>query len=322
MLHSTSFFSVVNNLTGTLPSEFGSLIDIKTIGLEHHKGLYGTLPSTIGNLINLESFSILFSGPNFRGMIPKSLFSIPALKYISLFHNEGVWSFPPTIDSNGSSKLLGVYMANTSLSSTLPPYILSFKELKELNLASNSLEGSIPDFIGKLSSLQYFSVYDNNLSGTLPSALSQLTNLTGMVLGKNSFGGLIPSWIGNLSKLRMLDLSHNKLEGEIPTSFSGMPSLELISLQNNSNLNGSIAPFEYVENLAALLLYSNNFSSSIPPAIFSNYNATGKRIFADFGHNSFTGTLPATFSQWASNISECITYLNPLAFARVYLVVD
>jgi len=66
-------------------------------------------------------------------------------------------------------------------------------------------------------------------------------------------------------------------------------------------LTGSILAFEPLENLSSLLLYENSFSSTIPTGLFSN---PAKPIYADFGHNHFTGKLPTVFSERASNTSK------------------
>mmetsp|Transcript_12582 Transcript_12582/g.27309 ORF Transcript_12582/g.27309 Transcript_12582/m.27309 type:complete len:794 (+) Transcript_12582:236-2617(+) len=280
-------FRIPNNLTGTLPPEFVHL-PLTVIRLENQKGLYGSIPSTIGNMVNLNSFSILFSGPEFGGVIPSSLFTIPAMEWITITHNEGDWEFPTSIESGQENKIKGLKLKSNGLSGTIPPFISEFTNIKELGLAHNSLEGSIPDSFGRLTSLEYFDFHDNNLNGTLPQSLEQLTNMTCMSLGKNKVQGPLPSWLGNLSKLRLLDLSYNKLEGSIPTSLSLLSNLQHVTLQHNNDLYGSISAFEPLEKLSTLLLSSNSFSSTIPSGLFSDF--TGK-VFADFSHNNFTGGL-------------------------------
>jgi len=304
--------TVPNNLAGILPPELGHLEGLTSIGIENQKGLVGSIPSTIGNLVNLNSIAILFGGPDFGGTIPSSLFTIPSLEYITLVFNEGTWEFPPSVGSAGNS-LLGIRMDSTGLSGTVPSFISEFTILKELDFTGNNLEGAIPDSFGSLTALEYLNMYNNNLNGSLPQTFAKLTNLTVISLGKNNFQGYLPSWLGNLDKLRLLDLSYNNFEGGIPLAFSQLSSLEHVSLQHNYNLNGSISAFEPLQRLSSLLLYENDFSSTIPEGLFSNF--TG-RIFADFGHNKFTGKLPIAFFERASNTSEsfmCVFYANEVS---------
>eukprot|EP00580_Thalassiosira_gravida_P014841 CAMPEP_0201682652 /NCGR_PEP_ID=MMETSP0494-20130426/51725_1 /ASSEMBLY_ACC=CAM_ASM_000839 /TAXON_ID=420259 /ORGANISM="Thalassiosira gravida, Strain GMp14c1" /LENGTH=692 /DNA_ID=CAMNT_0048166411 /DNA_START=30 /DNA_END=2104 /DNA_ORIENTATION=- len=352
-----------NNLTGTIPTEFGHIQGMTGIDLQYQKGLYGPIPSTIGNLVGLEGISILFAGPGFGGVIPSSLFTIPTLEWITLQYNEGIFSFPPSINSHGNLSLLGLFVKSSGLSGTIPSFLSEFSSITQLSLEDSSLEGTIPDSLGAppsinsqgshsllginilssglsgtipsflsefssitqlsledsslegtipdsfgaLTSLNFFNLRDNSLSGTLPESLGRLPELTAIVLGKNKLTGRLPSGWGNLTKLRLLDLSYNDLTGEIPPAFSELRSLEHISLQHNADLHGPISAFESLGNMSSLLLYGNNFSSTIPEGLFSNF--TGQ-IFADFGHNNFTGALPETFTQWASDTSYLAIMAN------------
>jgi len=275
--------------------------------LEHQTGLRGSIPSTIGNMGDLTSFSVLFAGPEFGGMVPSSMFTNPTIKWLSFMYNEGTWSFPPSIESKGNSGILGLTFRSSGLSGTLPSFFSEFTSIKELYLEGNSLEGTVPDSFGTLASLEFFNLFNNGLTGTLPRSLGQLSEVTAMVFGKNKFVGTLPTWAGNLTKLGLLDLSYNEFTGGIPTSFSRLQSLRHISLQHNADLRGPISTFESLNSLSSILLYDNNFSSTIPEGLFSNF--TGQ-IFADFGRNNFTGTLPGIVTQRASNISYLAIMAN------------
>ena len=292
--------SVPNNIVGTLPPEIGYLQDVTYVELENQKGLHGSLPSTIGNM-NLKSFSILYGSPEFGGVIPSSLFTIPSIQYVTFLLNEGVWEFPASITTPVKETVLSdLNFGSTRISGAIPSYLTELKSLKKIDFAGNSLEGTIPD-LGKLNTLEFISFYDNNLNGTLPESLGQMINLKVMCFGKNNFQGTLPQSLGQLNKLQVLDLSYSRLEGTIPDGFRNLTSLEHISLQQNSNLRGSISVFEPLQSLSTLLLYGNNFSSTIPSNLFSNSSG---QILADFGHNNFAGKLPETFSRYATNISK------------------
>ena len=254
--------------------------------------LNGSLPSTIGEIANLKTLSIHYAGPQFGGVLPTSLFTSPSLEYISINYNEGNWQFPPSLPlvPESNTSLLGLTVSSdpifvghreSGIVGTLPSYLSKLRSLKVLNFAGGLLEGPIPDSLGSLASLEFLGLQNNNLTGTLPQSLEQLSNLVTALLGENNLRGTLPSWLGNWSSLRLLDLSYNQFEGTVPLAFSQLSNLEHITLQHNKNLNGSISAFEPLERLSSLLLYENQFSSSIPQGLFSNF--TGK-IWADFGH--------------------------------------
>ena len=116
-----SSFAVPNEITGTLPLEFSYIADMTSIALEYQKGLYGPIPTIIGNMSNLKSSSVPSSGPDFGGVIPSSLFKIPSLEYITFNFNEGVWGFPPLVQSKSRGHILtGLTMESCGLSGTIP----------------------------------------------------------------------------------------------------------------------------------------------------------------------------------------------------------
>lgn len=274
---------------------------MNAVELENHKGLRGTFPNTIGNMVNLGSISVLFAGARFGGVLPSSLFSIPSLRYISFYFNEGAWEFPESIDiKEQDSALEAIQFAQGGLTGKIPVYISEFKNLVSLDFAKNSLEGVIPDSFGGLLSLEYLNLHNNRLNGTLPTSLGSLENLTALALGENDLQGNLPSQLGDLSKLVLLELGNNKLTGPIPGEFSKLSALEIFSVQHNS-MNGSISALESLKSLNSLSLYGNSFSSTIPTGLFAS---STQAVFADLGHNKFTGRLPQQFLQLAVNTSE------------------
>ena len=275
---------------------------------ENQKELRGSIPSTIGLMVHLQSFSALFFGPDFGGVIPPSLFTLPSIEYVTILFNDGVWELPASIDGNGlENNLLGISMRYTGLSGSIPSFFTQVLKLEELDLEGNSIDGSLPDSWSSRANLEYLNVGKNNMTGSLPQSLGQLTNLIALAFGENGFVGAIPPSLGNLKGLRLLDLGYNSLEGPIPSSFSGLKNLEHISLQHNYHLNGTISALESIRGLKSLFLYNNSFSSTIPTGLFSSFgeskegSSLGKSIiFADFGHNSFSGKLPDAFSRHAN----------------------
>ena len=60
----------LNQLSGTLPSELGRLLNAEMIDVSRNL-LNGTLPTDFGNLVNLDAF--LFSGNGFDGYVPDEI---------------------------------------------------------------------------------------------------------------------------------------------------------------------------------------------------------------------------------------------------------
>ena len=238
------------------------------------------------------------------GLIPASLFSIPALEWLNIQFNEGIWELPPEIEPGFQSKIKGIALRQCGLTGMLPSFISKITSLEELDFGSNSLEGTIPKSWGNLKNVVFFSLHSNNMTGTLPESLGQLASAEVLAFGMNSFEGTIPSTLGNLRKLRLLDLSQNQLEGPLPASFSQLSNLGHISLQHNKQLNGTISAFESLRQLESLLVYNNSFTGFIPAGLFSNVTHSEYSIYADFGHNKFTGKLPEAFSRYAMNTSK------------------
>ena len=237
-------------------------------------------------------------------MIPPSLFNLPALKHLNIQLNEGIWELPPDINPGFQSKIKGMSLKQCGLTGMLPSFVSRITSLESLDFAGNSLEGTIPESWGDLKKVTFLDLHGNNLTGALPESLGRLDSMEALVLGMNNFEGTIPSTLGNLRKLRLLDLSQNQLEGPLPASFSQLSNLGHISLQHNKHLHGTISAFESLRQLESLLVYNNSFTGFIPAGLFSNVTHSEYSIYADFGHNKFTGKLPEAFSRYAMNTSK------------------
>ena len=88
-----------------------------------------------------------------------------------------------------------------------------------LDLAENSLSGTIPPELANLSNLQYLSLAQNYFRGPIPAELADLPNLRVLVLSENRLSGPIPVELSELSNLENLNLSKNELSGPIPVEF-------------------------------------------------------------------------------------------------------
>jgi len=75
-----------NNLTGTLPTELGSLTNIQALNLRNNQ-LTGSIPENIGNLSNLQTILSL-GGNQLTGTIPIELGNLVNLERLELDNNQ------------------------------------------------------------------------------------------------------------------------------------------------------------------------------------------------------------------------------------------
>ncbi|KAL7133936.1 hypothetical protein ABFS83_12G173000 [Erythranthe nasuta] len=127
-----------NQLSGSLPSEVGQLINLGYFDVSENL-LSGEIPSTLGSCVTLERLNM--AANSFEGAIPSSFTSLRGLEYLNLSRN------------NLSGQIPGFFQR------------LSFKNL---NLSFNQFEGPIPSE-GIFGNASAFSVFGNDkLCGGIP----------------------------------------------------------------------------------------------------------------------------------------------------------
>ena len=139
-----------NNLTGSIPSEIGNLINLNYLFLDENK-LTGSIPSEIGNLKDLMSLQ-LFSN-QLSGFIPATIGDLPNLEFLKLDENK--------------------------LTGSIPAEIGNLTNLISLNLSNNQLISQIPAEIGNLTNLMLLYLENNYLSEKIPSSITYLNDLYG-----------------------------------------------------------------------------------------------------------------------------------------------
>ncbi|KAJ7198069.1 hypothetical protein O6H91_07G090100 [Diphasiastrum complanatum] len=183
---------------------------------------------------------------------------------------------------------LGTINAGSAgLTGVLSPSVGNLSFLRILTIVPGDLQGSIPDSVGRLSLLEFLGLPENKLSGNIPDSLQNLHSLRDLVLKNNQLSGSVPTGLCILPSLNTLDLSGNGLSGTIP-SFSAplsfldlqrnfltgtLPPLpaSLISLSlSKNNLNGPLDQLASLQILQFLDLSFNQFSGTIPAAIFNS----------------------------------------------------
>ncbi|BFG28633.1 hypothetical protein CerSpe_149080 [Prunus speciosa] len=283
-----------NNLTGTIPPDFGNLEHLTKMYLFNNQ-LSGSIPSEIGNLKSLVKLGIHKN--NLSGSIPTSLGDLTNLTLLYLFENK--------------------------LSGVIPKEIGNLKSLVDLELSENHLNGSIPTSLGDLSNLEQLYLRDNQLSGSIPQEMENLMKLTVLQLDTNNFSGYLPQnlcgggylenftahnnhLIGSIPKslktcksLVRVHLEGNQLTGNISEDFGAYPNLRFIDLSHN-NLHGEISHlWGQCPQLATLRIAGNNLTGSIPPEIS---HATQIHEL-DLSSNCLVGVIPKDFGRLTSLVN-------------------
>uniref|UniRef100_A0A7N2M7E2 Leucine-rich repeat-containing N-terminal plant-type domain-containing protein n=1 Tax=Quercus lobata TaxID=97700 RepID=A0A7N2M7E2_QUELO len=294
-----------NSLTGLIPS-FSMAKKLTQIYLSHND-LTGKIDSL--NWKDLLNLVILDLGNNsLKGNIPASLFSLPSLQILRLFHNQ----FYGRLGFNVSCHLLNTLdLSSNNLEGPVPTSVFQLKGLKLLSLSSNNFSGSLQ--LNKIQQLRNLSNLDlsyNSLSieyvetsssssfpqistlklascklKTSPDFLINQSKLTMLDLSNNEIPGNIPNWIQNLTNLLYLNLSYNLLEGPLPNLPSTLTILDLHSNQLQGQLPTLPPSAMYLD------LSRNNFSSVIPAGILSSLSVASLLYLSN---NHLSGSIPVS----------------------------
>ena len=182
-----------NQLRGTIPSELGSLTNLRWLNLENSQ-LSGAIPPELGSLTNLEHLALWSN--ELTGEIPAELGSLTNLQSLGLGGNRLTGEIPAELGR--LSNLEGLYLANTELSGPIPAELGSLVNLQWLELQSNRLTGRIPAELGGLVNLRSLQLHRNQLTGPIPVSLGGLTNLEELYLRGNRLTGCIPDALRNV----------------------------------------------------------------------------------------------------------------------------
>ena len=299
-------------MSGPIPSELGSLSNLKRLLLDHNQ-LTGRIPAELGGLTNLER--VYLSENQLTGCIPYGLrqvvdndFDELGLPFcadddtVSCASEGAVADAPnnPDLVSDcdtllaARDTLVGTATLNWSASTPIGQWngvtaAGSPLRVTELDLFKMELTGEIPAVLGSLSDLRYLYLGNNRLTGEIPSELTDLSNLEALTLGGNLLTGSIPVGLGGLPKLEDLQLGANQLTGSIPSQLGSLSVLRDLGLGHNQ-LSGKI-PTE-LGDLAALeqlSLIDNQLTGAIPAELGGLSNL---RVL-DLRSNQLSGSIPA-----------------------------
>ncbi|KAA8548355.1 hypothetical protein F0562_000039 [Nyssa sinensis] len=238
-----------NNLTGPLPSTFGSS-EIQNLWLNNQlHGLSGTIGvlSSMTQLYQVWLQTNAFTGPipdlskcvnlfdlqlrdnQFTGVVPSSLTSLPKLVNISLQNNK--LQGPVPVFGDGVTATIGT--TNSFCKSTPGPCDPQVTALLAVAAAIGYPMNLAESWVGNDICQQQWAFI---------SCDSQGKNVTIVNFGKQHFSGTISPAFASLASLRILYLNDNNLTGSIPDSLTTLPHLQNLDVSNN-NLSGPIPVF-------------------------------------------------------------------------------
>lgn len=291
-----------NQLSGTIPSELGNLLELKWLYFQENQ-LSGTIPSTLGNL---DLRSLYLYDNQLSGTIPSSLGNLSNLYFLDLGTNQLEGNIPPRLGDLANLEWLSLRV--NQLDGPIPSQLGNLSNLTYLNLRSNQLDGSIPPQLGNLANLEYLYLYENELSGNIPAELGNLVNLQRLSLRSNQLEGSIPWQLGNLSNLTYLNLRSNQLSGSIPPQLGNLANLEELYLYYNQ-LSGNIPPeLGNLSSLQSLDMSFNQLSGPIPPQLG---NLTNLQEYLYLTANQLSGPIPSELGNLV-NLKYLLLGGNPL----------
>ena len=214
-----------SGLTGTIPTELGSLSGLTTIFMASND-LSGSIPASIGTLTNLRHLNLARN--ELRRPLPSQLGNLSNLETLILTSNFFLEALPTSFGSLTNLRQLD--LSGTNLLGQIPSQLGNLSNLTELRLAGNEHFGTIPSQLGNLSNLKVLYLTGNGLSGSIPASLGNLTNLTSLQLNLNELTGDFPIELEDLVKLEELRLADNELTGCVPGSLSYVPRNDIAQL--------------------------------------------------------------------------------------------
>jgi Leucine-rich repeat (LRR) protein len=322
----------VNNLTGKLPAELGSLTKMQLFNFGKNN-LVGELPHSFANLSSIVTIYGMMN--NLQGSIPNSFGKLERLKYLSLGGNNLSGTIPPSIYNLSSLIIFSVPV--NQLKGSLPLDLgLTLPNLEILRIHTNQFTGIIPATLSNASKVADIQLSGNSFTGKVPSLASLLnlrtlivdfndlgnnedddlgflysltnqTNLESLSINDNSLGGVLPEIVSNFStKLRRITFGRNQIRGSIPTDIGNLISLEILALEMNQ-LTGIIpSSIGKLQNLAALHLFENKISGSIPSSL-GNITLLIK-VFLSL--NNLQGSIPSTLGNCQNLLSLDLAHNN------------
>ncbi|KAK9066135.1 hypothetical protein SSX86_013456 [Deinandra increscens subsp. villosa] len=221
-----------NRFTGQIPgSSFGKLTNITEINLSMNR-LSGFIPQELGSLLQLQGLDLSHNA--LEGPLPPQLASCSRLLNINVSHNSLNGSIPAAA-LRTMSGLLTLDLSQNQFSGSIPAFISEFQALIDLRLAGNPLGGPIPSSIIELKTLVTLNISNNDLTGDIPSGFSKLVMLQQLDVSRNHLTGPLAP-LSELHVLTDLNISYNLFTGPIPANLLKLLNSSVYSFLGNPGL--------------------------------------------------------------------------------------
>jgi Leucine-rich repeat (LRR) protein len=291
-----------NQLTGTIPSELGNLLNLTGLYLNDNQ-LTGPIPVELGRLVNLNQLSIesnLLNGP-----IPIELGNLVNLNQLLLGANQLTGLVPPELGN--LANLTSLHLQGNQLSGCFPESLQTFCN-NDYNFADNLALPWKGDFsyfcngeeqIGadcdnRNPSTEYDVIMADCECLGQPIVVTECRLQDSLALAAfyHAAGG--PNWTNTWDLEQSIDtwygVSLNEEGCVTCLDLDGDPDCAADFHTTGNNLTGIIPPeLGSLNELRFLSLFSNQISGSIPPELGNLINLT----ILNLEHNQIEGSIPA-----------------------------
>ncbi|GAU32307.1 hypothetical protein TSUD_43490, partial [Trifolium subterraneum] len=262
--------------------------------------LRGTIPNNFGNIMD-SLVTLILSGNKLEGQIPKSIGNICTLQIFEADDNRLSGEISDFIVHNNYSHCTGnvsslqiLQLSSNKISGMLPD-LSTLSTLKYLCLDGNKLIGEIPRSLRSLSDLNVLKLARNSFEGVISE--SHFTNLSKLEILDLSHNKLIvkvsDDWVPPF-QLQGLDLSYCNLCSRFPNWLQTQNDLSYLYLSNVGNLPPIPTWFwRKLQTLAFMTISNNNLTGKI---LNLDINLT-KYLAIDLSSNQLEGPIPSFLLQ-------------------------
>ncbi|MBW6474876.1 MAG: hypothetical protein K0B14_17240, partial [Anaerolineaceae bacterium] len=215
-----------NELSGTIPSTIGNLINLQWVDIYGNQ-LSGSLPTSIGDLPKINNLNV--SDNPLSGPIPSSFVKLSSLERFMFSDTEICEPIAPdfqiwksSVDIFTSTTIIcSPYLICESIVDVPPSECVALVDFYSSTSGVNWINNSnwlfspiIDDWYGITSENSHISeinLSDNQLQGSLSESLNQIGFLQSLYLNRNLLIGSIPISFTDLSSLLTFDFSETML---------------------------------------------------------------------------------------------------------------
>ncbi|KAL6284190.1 hypothetical protein ACE6H2_015119 [Prunus campanulata] len=254
-----------------------------------------------------STYYFYISNNQFIGEMPRTICSLSMLRILDLSNNKLSGKIHQCI-GNFSQSLSVLNLWNNKFHGVIPRTFSKGNALRNLDLNGNQLEGSLPPTLLTCRELEVLDLGNNKIHDTFPNWLESLSKLQVLILRSNKFYGEIGSSETKFpfQKLRIMDLSYNRFSGLLPTKYFEHLMAMINSQEHELKYMGegyyedtvvvTIKGFEIemvkIQTFFTSIDFSkNNFRGEISNVIGKLKSLKG----LNFSHNELTGTIPPSF---------------------------